>query len=186
MNLSGLEEFTPSCKCPQCGSYNTEITYTKPRKQRRGHRCHDCQRPFQSEMSDTPEAEPSPEEVQLARQRYSNAIPKDKRGTWTRVGVFIRVNFAERQASKGYAVYRCSVCQKTSLLSRDQFRSRSKCTCQLPPKQKVPEKAPADLADQARRAGIPINVVRQRLRRCWPLERALSRLVLTKTKKGES
>lgn len=188
MNLSGLEEFEPRCKCPQCGSYNTETTYTKPRKKRRGHRCHDCQLPFQSAMLDVPENEPTAEVIREAIERVKSPM-MDRKGYWTRIGSFVRIS-AVRTAGSIVAVYRCELCRKPEVLSRQQFTSRKLCACQAfdpeSPSDQFRKTMGQSVSAAAKANGLAVHVVDARVRAGWNFERAISEPVRQMKKKGES
>lgn len=188
MSVPTIELFSPRCQCPHCESYQTIVTYTDKPRQRRGHRCSDCGRSFQSEMLDVPEDEPTAETIREAIERVKTPIV-DRKGYWTRIGSFVRIGRG-RTAEDSLAVYRCELCRKPSLLTRPQFHGRKLCECQaFDPQNRSDQfrKTKGQSVSAAAKAnGVAVNVALIRVRKGWDFDRAVSEPVRSKRKKGES
>jgi DNA-directed RNA polymerase subunit RPC12/RpoP len=50
--LSPLMKFSPTAKCPRCGTYRTITRYTDARKNQRGHECKGCNFRFLTQKAD--------------------------------------------------------------------------------------------------------------------------------------
>lgn len=188
MSFPILQRFEPTCQCEHCKSYRTIITYTHPAKRQRGHKCHECGRTFRSTMLDLPEREPGEEAIRDAIERVKAKIV-DRNGYWTRAGRFIRVKDGRATNKNTVAVYRCDLCKRTSLLTRQQFRY-GKCECQSfdpgNPCHQFRRATGKSVSAAAKANGISANRALWRIREGWSVERAVSEPVRPKKKKGES
>jgi hypothetical protein len=189
MSFPVIQKFEPTCQCEHCKSYRTIITYTSPQKRQRGHRCHECGRTFRSTMLDLPEREPSEEAIRDAIERAKSET-NDRKGYWTRVGRFIRVKDGRARNENTVAVYRCDLCQKTSLLTRQQFSDRKLCDCQSfdpdSPCDQFRKATGKSVSAAAKANGVPPSAALLRIRKGWDMKRAVTEPVRLKKKKGES
>jgi len=50
--LNSIPKFSPTAKCPRCGTYRTMTRYTDANKNQRGHECKGCNLRFLTQKSD--------------------------------------------------------------------------------------------------------------------------------------
>ena len=188
MSVPTIELFSPRCQCPHCKSHQTIVTYTDKPRQKRGHRCSDCGRSFASEMLDVEENEPTAEVIREAIERVKTPTI-DRKGYWTRIGSFVRISTARKRGSI-VAVYRCELCRKSEVLTRQEFSGRKLCECQAfdpqNPCDQFSRKMGKSVSAAAKANGVAVNVALIRVRKGWDFDRAVSEPVRSRRKKGES